>query len=274
MATVRNLEWLNSNSERNYPLAEMATRLDTTNSFILPNFILADAIFSVENPAVAFYLKDIYFLDKNVILNIYDQNDVLVGSVNIDIGTHTTYKAYAVIGSGIYQYLQGKLIVGDLTELKVLGHYEFTIAASQFEHRCLLPALRGLAALQINNTQLVTGVVRLVAGYNIRFRYEAATNSIFIDAIAGEGLGPVCTCGADVAPPVALETINGIGGPNVDIRGVGCIQVMSSGQVITIANTCEQPCCECDDVNALQAILDAQNALLANLNTRVYALEN
>lgn len=278
MGNVHNLEWLNLNSERNYPIKENATRKDTTGSVELPNQLIVDAVF-VTDVNNSFYVKTVQFLDISTIISIYDQNDVFVGTVTIMKDTHTTYESYQVDGHGIYKYLQGKLVIGDLSNIEILGTYEFVFDATKFEDTVIIPNIRGVTSISVvgKNTLLI-GDVQLVAGYNCRLRIDEAENKIYIDAISGEGLGPVCNCDEEPLELVGIKTINGIrprtSDGNFDIRGVGCIEVAGLSNGIEIRNTCEEPCCDCDDVNALLASLSDKQTQLTDLDRRVLVLEH
>lgn len=274
MSTVHNLEWLNLNSERNYPLAENASRLDTIGAFTLPNSLIVDAVL-VAPLDTEFYIHSAAFLDSLIVLAIYDQADVPAATVTITVATHQTYTAYPVVGVGQYTALQGKLVIGNLAELDVIGNYTFALAATRFEATCVLPNLRGVTSLAIaGQAPPLVGDVQLVAGYNCQLRLDTATNTIYIDAIEGSGLGPICNCTV-TANNLPIKTVNGIlptNDGNFDIRGVGCINVTPINNGIQIVNTCESICCDCADIEALELLLADKQAQITALLARVVAL--
>lgn len=278
MGNVHNLEWLNLNSERNYPIKENASRFDITNSVQLPNQLIVDAVF-VTDINNNFYVKSVQFLGSAIIISIYDQNNTFVGNVTVMASTHETYESYQVDGHGIYKYLQGKLVIGDLDNIDIIGNYEFSFESTRFEETVIIPNIRGVTSISVvgKNTVLV-GDVQLVAGYNCRLRIDESSNTIYIDAIEGQGLGPACNCDEEPIELVGIKTINGIrpreSDGNFDIRGVGCIEVASLSNGIEIRNTCEEPCCDCDDVNALLASLSDKQTQLTELDRRVLVLEH
>ena len=215
-------EWLNLNSERSYPIKENCNRLDTTGTFQLPNQLILDAIFTVEDEQTVFFIKEVKLYQDNIIIKIHDNSDVFVGSVNIETQHHNNYDFYYLTGHGGYKNISGKLVIGDLTYINdsFLGKFEFDINNTSFEDTVLVPSVKGISSLSVNNEEVIIGDVKLIAGYNIRLRYIQEENAIYFDAIDSEGLGQVCVCDEEEETS-CLERINGIFGPNVDIRGIG-----------------------------------------------------
>ena len=272
---INNMEWLNLNSQRNYPIKENAHRNDTTNTFLFPVQLIVDAVISstIDNN---FYIKTLKLYEQIIILGIYDKEDYYVGSVTINSSTHTEYDHYVINGQGKYINLQGKIVIGAINEISLaaIGSYEFAFAATELEEKAVVPSIKCVNSIAAGSADVIVGDVTLSAGYNARLRLEG--NTIYIDAIDGEGLGPVCDCEDGLDKPAPIERINGIrpdDSGNFNLRGISCIKVNGAGGGVQIVNECEEPCCDCDDIAALEALLDAKQATIESLTARVVVLE-
>jgi len=280
--TVRHLEWLNLNSQRSYPIKEDTTRTDDTGNFVIPNGLLVDAVVAVDTGDIeTLYIKQLTILPDTLTLVLYSQDNTLVGSSIVDRSTHQANDYYVLQGFGEFTTLRGKLVIGEIPD--VVGAYSFSQSATELESKVLIPNLRGVSSLGIYSTSPdipapLRGHVKLSEGFNIRLTYDYTNNAIRIDAIEGAGLGTSCVCPDDSIPPGnPIKFINGIppdDSRNFNVQGVGCITVTPIENGIRIENTCEEPCCDCEDVAALQAIADALSARISSLDTRVLTLEN
>lgn len=271
----KNIEWLNSNSQRNYPLKENVSRIDNTGNFTIPNELFLDAVF-VTNINNDFFVKKIMFFDSIIVINIHDKNDEFVSTTSVNVSTHTENDSYIIQGQGVYSNLQGKFVLGNLVNVSAmaLGSYEFTIETAKLEDTVVIPSIRGVDSITNEDVSLV-GDVEIKEGFNVRIRVDEAENCIFIDAIDGEGLGPFCPCEEDTFVGDPIFTINGIppdGSNNFNIRGIDCIEVQGVQGGIEIENTCQEVCCDCDigdDLDALQEQIAALELKVSDLSARV-----
>lgn len=271
----KNLEWLNLNSERNYPIAETASRFDTTNNIQLPNNLIVDAVF-ITDINNSFHISSAIFHESIIVLNISDQDNIIAGAITIIKSAHSEYDSYNLSGVGIYRHLRAKLVIGNIDKITIIGTYYFNFENTKFEHTVIIPTIQSVNNIIVNDVP-ITNNITLSAGYNVRLRVEEGTNTIYIDAISGEGLGEECQCTPEEQTGEPILTINGIrptSNHNFDIRGIGCIEVNSITNGIEIKNICEAPCCDCDDVEMLSALLQQKEDEIAALEARVLALEN
>ena len=274
---INNMEWLNLNSQRNYPIKENASRKDKTDSFDFPRQLIVDAIITTTTDN-NFYIKTLKLYEELVILGIHDIEDYYVGTITVNLSAHKEYDHYILNGQGKYKELQGKITIGDIssTNIAATGSYEFAATATCFEEKVIIPSIKCVNTLQTDGDNILIGDVRLKAGYNARLRVNVATNTIIIDAIAGEGLGPVCRCEEATNDLIPIERINGIRPDvfgNFNLRGIGCISINGAAGGVKVENTCEEPCCDCDEVIALQALIDSKLAGLQALSDRISRLE-
>jgi hypothetical protein len=281
MGSVQHLEWNDRNSNRNYPFKEDATLLDTSGTYRLPQDFITDFVFTITlggsiTVETRFYVKKLSVFGGIAAVEIYDENEDLAASFTVIQSGHTRYKMYPLQTFAPYDAAQGKAVIGAASHLfgGVDGRYEFEQATTLFEDTVIIPGIRGVLTLskysEFNNFPALTGHVRLEEGINLRITPNVAKNSLRIDAISGEGLGPECDC-PEPDPfggaPGPILTINGIPASddlNLEIHGVGGIKVEEIENGLKIINTESSPCCSCEEIDLL---LERQAELARQLAT-------
>jgi hypothetical protein len=264
-----NQEWLVNNGQRSYPLAESATKLDTTGSISIVDSFLLALYFPVHSglnvAADRFYLArlSIFPTGYNISLG-YDDGSAsppIVATAVVARDAHSEYDSYALPGVGDFDDCVGKLVVGRLDDVDLLppGEYTFDRAGGRLDTDCIRPMLRGLSSLTVINGGVASpklyGDIRLIAGSNMRISVAAVGGvvEVRLDALDGSGLTEECSCdGASKAPP--LRTINGVAPDadgNIDILGSACTSVEGAGSSLTISDTCATPCCGCPELQKL-----------------------
>ena len=262
------LEWLARNSARNYPFKEDVNLLDTTGTYRLPQDFLVDFIMTITiggpvTTETRFYVNRLTVFGGVATAQIYDENDNIAASFTIVQSTHTRYEAYPLQTFGLYERAQGKAVVGEAFHLfdGPDGRYDFEYNSTHFEDTVVLPNLRAVTSLtkltEFGNQPLLDGHVRLEEGTNVRLTVDLIKNSIRIDAIAGEGLGPECPC-PEPDPyggsPGPITSINGIipdDDLNINLRGIGGIKLEPMTNGLRIINTESSLCCDCEDIDLL-----------------------
>ena len=273
-------EWLNSNAARNFPIQEDSSRqaLQQQGSQIpgvlLPNYVLVDACLTVPGDlGLRVYLAQLAFVGDTVSM-VFCTSDggtlltVAVPSVQNSTGPFP----YPVVGIGVNQDCRGWIVVGDLTRLSQdlpEGVYYFGPAQTMLEARCTRPALRGVRSLSVTNqgttSAPLSGNVNLYAGANVSLRYDPANNGIWISAVPNAGYQEACPC-SSASQSTLVKTINGIAIQDVTIVGDGqCVQVTTSGNTITISDSCSTPCCGCPELDFLNQTIDTINSSLTRL---------
>lgn len=271
-----NLQWLNHNSQRSYPLTERASKSDNSNTIRVPDsFIVALYLpvhVTLNIQLDQFYLKTLLIAPLGYVVGIgyYDAEEdaeILVATANITKNTHRTNNAYALGGINDFADTIGQVVIGNLDEIEHLpaGLYEFDFSGGSLESDAIRPMLRGVSALRVvngnENSPLLHGDIELVAGSNMRIDY--AINSvtgnprITFNAIAGLDLNVQCSC--DINPPgECIRCINGLCSPDGNYRfgGNDCISVAATENGITLEDVCALPCCGCAELDALKTQID------------------
>ena len=274
MSKVWAKEWLNENSQRVYPLFETATGTDSSGDFQLPTDFLVGLYFPVHAglniDPYQIFLRRIAIYGTGITVSLgYDDlsgSPPYVATAVIPRALHTEYNEYALAGVGDFADSVGRLVVGRLDNIsKFAGSFLFDYAGGQLDPDCIQPSLRGIMRFTVRNGNEVSapfvGDVEFAAGTNssIEVSTSGGDPKIFFHAIDGAGLNADCICTNedDLAP--AIRTINSftpdING-NFNILGSDCLTVATSAGNITFTDTCSQPCCGCQELEALTSRIE------------------
>lgn len=290
VSTLWNLEWLNHNSQRAYPLTEAATKLDTSGSFKIPDGLLLALYFPVHAGIAVepekFYVKNVTVFATGVNVTIgYDDGSTYptVASAAVPLSGHTEYRSYALPGAGEFDDSVGKAVFGRPADLKALppGSYDFDPAAGRLDVDCIRPMIRGVTSIVLVNSgersDKLTGVVELNAGTNVRLSVTAvgAVNKVRIDAIKGEGLTKDCACDDSHDGP-CIKTINGIPpdeAGNFVVQGDDCLIPSGIANGIKFEDQCSKPCCGCVELEAVTRDLERFGSAATTLENYLNRLE-
>jgi hypothetical protein len=268
---IWNLEWLNHNSQRSYPLAEDATRTDVTGTFVLPNdFLLALYLpvhagldVDVEN----FYIASVSVFATGYNISVgYDDGTAsppIVATAVISQAAHTPNASYALPGVDAFDDTAGKLVVGilDSIDLQPSGQFLFDYAGGKLDADCIRPMIRGVQSIRVRNgselSAPVTGHVILSAGSNFKLtltQVAGLPSEIRFDAIDGAGLTADCACDTSAAAAVPILTINGLGpdtAGNFKLNGSQCLEIDPIANGLQLKDTCSSPCCGCAELEQI-----------------------
>lgn len=262
-----NLQFLNHNSQRSYPLTERATKLDSTGTIRLPDsFIVALYLPIHSGLAFApnrFFIKSLLIAPTGFNITVgYDNNGTVVdvAAANIIRSNYQPNRSYALGGVDDFDDCVGRVVLGALDEIDQLppGLYEFTFAAGELEPDTIRPMLRAVTRLRVSNkgetSAPIYGDVTLVAGNNVRITAVsfAAETEIIFDAISGTNLNEECYC---ETPEIGscIRCINGVCSTdgNFILAPDDCIQITPMSNGLKFADTCAQPCCGCTELDAI-----------------------
>jgi hypothetical protein len=264
-----NLQFLNHNSQRSYPLTERATKTDTSGTIKLPDsFIVALKLPIHAGLSVTpdnFYLKTALLATTGYTLTFgYNDGSTYpdVATVTIPRGTHVTNRSYAVAGIDDFVDTVGHITIGKLDEINALppGLYEFAPAAGEIEPDAIQPLIRGIQRLRIANLNDVSdpiyGDVILSAGNNMRITLSASPNTdpvITFSAISGLNLNENCICETP-STGTSIRSINGVytANGNFTLTPSDCIEITPVTGGLRFTDVCAQPCCGCAELDALK----------------------
>lgn len=270
-----NIEWLNHNSQRNYPLADDATGLDQTGGFKIPDDFVVELDLPVHagmnvDPA-RFYVKHVgaYETGFSVIVGYQpaDGDPVNVATALIARQAHTRNKAYALGGLEPYDDTAGKVVIGrlDAIDEQPAGFWTFDFDATRLDPDAIRPMIRGVSSVVLVNGSSksvpIRGHIEFVAGNNVRLTpiLTDGMNAIRIDAISGEGLVEECVCEGDAALGDPVKSINGVtpdANGNINLTAAECTAIDPITNGVKISDVCSRPCCGCEELEAITRDLE------------------
>ena len=261
METVQ-LEWLNQNSLRAYPIREDCSRIPcdkngnpTSKDLALPNFIITDFVMVVDSTLIDndVYVNRVSYAGGYLNISIA-ADSATIATIAVDLSEHQSNQIYRFLCTGAYEASSGAITIGNLDRLADIlpeGQYFYTAAQASFEATCIRPSINTVTGISVYDattgykTLPLHGDVKFIAGSNIEFSYDGPENTITINAADGKGYTENCDC-KDYSTRV--ERINGIAAEDVWLRGTDCLRITESGNVITLSDTCAKPCCGCAEL--------------------------
>lgn len=273
MAYVENLDFLNANTLREFPLKEGVTRTDTTGSFVIPDNFMVDLVASVSSSAdLRVYVSRIVNMPDEVEVELSAHGtSTIIGVFSIPVGAHTRYATYVLAPSASYVNATGKLVVAELSGLaeRPYGTFSFSVTDAELEARTIIPGLATASRFVFKNADgtsfSVSGDITIVAQTNTRFR---AINGTTVAIDAGDGLGLNSPC-ADDRP--CLKTINNIppdSQGNFTLTTSDCARFtpLTSGVQygLNLADACCKPCLSCNEIGDLtERLMQLESDLIA-----------
>lgn len=280
---IWNLEWLNHNSQRSYPIADWATKECTESSAIkLPDdFILAlsigvNACHSLDIDG--FYIKSVLVMDTgcSVILGYQDEEVAVTHIV-----ANSDQVTYALTGLGDFDDIVGYIAINPKSQILtgLSGYYNFEWEATCLEADCVRPMIKSISAFQVDDGSHVSsrmyGDIILKAGANmdITVASDGGVNTITLSAIDGSGLSEKCECEED-SERTPIRSINGITADpngNINLVGTSCLRISTITNGLKLEDTCSEPCCGCPE---LDAIYDNLKDCMDGADTLKHAVED
>lgn len=291
MAVVNwNLEWLNHNENRAYPLASDATREDQSGTFKLPNSFFVDMTLSV-SPSVVNFQPSGFFIYQlgslpsgfSVIVGYKPETTAAqrVATFNVDRASFIPYSSYRLRGVDNFSDVEGYVTLGHLSEIDAQppGLFTFDLAGGRLEVSAIHPQIRGVTGIRAvnnnNESDVMRGVVKLIAGRNCRLTLDVPTSTVRIDFIDGAGTVAACDCDTDITIGSPVYTINGVApdsSGNFNLVGDECLTLTGLSGGIKLIDKCSQPCCSCPEYAAVKSalqLIDAKLRTVENFATRL-----
>jgi len=292
MAAVENVEWLNQNLLRAYPLREDADFTPLlpngakAEGLRLPTCLISDFSFTVafdDADGTVPSLTGVTHAGGGFSVEISLGNAVLT-SQTAEASTHTVNKAYPLVGQGDNADCGGWIVFGDLAraaEELPEGVYRFPAGQVPFEVSTLRMAPRGVRSITaVGKYGLKTyaplyGNVRIIAGSDMSVRNDADANAIWLQAESKTGYERTRQCDCAAEGESRVKTVNGMPVDKVVIVGDGtCVSVDADEdtKTVRIADTCSTPCCGCAELNFVESAIATINRSLATLSGYAEAL--
>lgn len=276
MLTTWNIQWLNANGQRKYPLAADATGVDTTGSFTIPD----DFILELDLPVHAgedvgpgrFFVQNIgaYATGYGIVIGYQPAVGVAVtvATALIPAASHVRDSVYALGGVSPFDDTIGKIVIGRLDSIaeQPPGFWTFVLANTRLEPDAIRPILRGVSSLSTVNggqqSSLLRGDIEFQAGTNMQIvaiLAEGQDPILRFNAISGEGTVEQCVCEGDAAPTTPISNFNGVR-PTSDgsfyLVGDECLQLVPIDNGLKLVDLCSAPCCGCAELEKITRDLD------------------
>jgi hypothetical protein len=277
-----NIEWLNLNGQRKYPLADDASAVSSDGGFTVPDDFIVELDLAVHSGMDVtpgnFFIQTLSAYGTGFMV-VVGYQPASGGAVPVPVATatiasqfHTRNKVYALGGIAPFDDAVGKIAIGRLDNVQeqAAGMFAFTFPATRLDPDAVRPLLRGVSSIVVvNNGQRsrpIYGDVELVAGSNVQIvptQVAGQMPRIRFDAISGVGLIDPCACvGADAVKP-PIRTINGIApsaAGDFVLAGDKCIAVAPVSNGVRLSDTCAKPCCGCAELEVITRELETLKA--------------
>lgn len=290
-----NLEWLNHNAQRKYPLADDSTGLDTTGSFGIPTNFIVELDLPVHaglnvGPAGFFVYNLSSYAGGYGITIGYQPADgstpVAVATALIPRTSVTRNSVFTLGGIGDFVDTVGKIVIGRLDgiDAQPAGFWEFSMEAARIDADAIRPILRGVSSITCvsggQSSPKLYGDIELVAGSNMQIvpiLQEGQDPIIVLNAISGEGTKQECVCEGDSALSQPITSINGVAptpSGNLVLVGNDCLQISTITNGIQISDVCAQPCCGCAELERITSDLQRFGEQVGSVKAFIATLGN
>jgi hypothetical protein len=272
-----NLQWLNHNSQRSYPLTERATKRDLKNVITIPDSFIVGMYFPIHAGTTftpnGFYVSSLLVSPTgfNIIIGYTSDPEspnttntiTQVAAANIARANYSANTAYALAGINEFYDSVGYVVLGNLDEIdkQPVGLYNFNFDGGEIETDAIRPMLRAVSSLRVSNngelSDRIYGNVTLLAGDNIRFDVAAGGGETYItiNAVSNADLNQTCLCDV-VDTGECIRSINGIYAPTGEfvLAPNTCLSAtpFTDQSGLQLEDTCAQPCCGCSELDALR----------------------
>jgi hypothetical protein len=287
---IRNLEWLNHNAVRAYPITADSTQRDVSGDFSLPQSLIVSLYFPVHFGVTVepgkFFVRTVHVFSTGlqIVLGYAGSlGDVNVASALVPTATHSENTTYPLIGLGDFADSRGHLVVGSLEGLdnQPVGTFTFALTGARLEPDAIRPHLRTIPSIQVQNGSVLSrelsGHVVIQAGRNTRFRVvetEGQPARVIWDAVDGEGLTEDCVCDDGLAAPIrTIELVPPDGAGNFRFLGNDCLEFSGLPNGLLASDTCSEPCCGCQELEQITEALESFGERATTLENFLVSLE-
>lgn len=273
---VLNIDWLNQNVLRNYPIVDGASRV-SSEGHTLPNGMIADISIPVPIGTVEpgnLFIKQIVGFSTGLAISFADRTapGVTLASTTVFLADHQLYDSYTLVGAGALLGTIGRITLGEPLELLKASKLTYTFSPAPDNTRLAVvvtrPYIRGVTAIRVVDSSTaesfdLVDVVEIVQGDNMVLEVESGKlilNSSLLDP--GDDTDDCgCTDPDDQEgtgrPIMTINNIEPDENGNFGVLGQDCTGIDAGTHALTIVDTCSEPCCDCDQLDVLYQGLQA-----------------
>lgn len=280
-----NLDFLNLNSLRNYPIQDDLSRVSDDGQFTIPNSLIVDMsvcppqtgdALIVVGDVPQLYISRIVSGSANLVIEISVNGYGVFGTFQTVLSSISENTDVALTPGSLFPSATGIITIGSIADLTNLpyGNFTFSYPNTGLLMRVFSPNNSGVSWINFSDAQgnsaVLTGNIELIGNSNIQFR--TVSDIVYIDAGEGLGLNKTCT-----TVPEPILTINGVGpdsNGNFTLIGSNCVNIADASFGVLLTNPCGQPCLGCDAIDTLTTQVNSLESSVLNLKTFVDGLQN
>ena len=251
---MNNLDFLNLNSLRNYPIKDDLSRVSNDGLLTIPNTLIVDLVLSSpSNDLLTLYISRVSYNSSNLLIEISANTIGVFGTFQTSLPLVDDNIDIVMTAGSLFPLATGIITIGstdDLANLPV-GDFEFGLTNTALLMRVYGPGSQGINYLSFTDTKgnnsVLTGYIQLIGNSNIQFR--GTGGSIYIDA--GENLGLNKDCASANVPITSINGIPADASGNFTLIPQACVGIDIAQAGLVISDSCGQPCLGCSEINTL-----------------------
>jgi len=271
-----NLDYLNLNSIRNYPIKDGLGRVSNDKLFTIPNSLIVDMMLCSSTAlSLGLYISRIVLNSASLLIEISSTGSVFGTFQTALPNTNENFDLIMTPNSTNFPNASGVLTIGTIADTSELpfGEFLFDVASTELLMRVYNPVNVGVSWISFSdakgNKSVLTGDVQIVGNSNIQFRLDSGT--VYIDA--GENLGLNKSC---VNQPTPIKSINGVGPDstgNFTLIPEQCVSIDPAQYGLLISDNCGSPCLGCPEINTLTNQVNGLEASIVDIRNFTHNLQ-
>ncbi len=276
--------WLDSNSNRNFPLVDGVSRLDVTATFTLPNDLLVDLRIAapVSLDPTKFFVSKVSAFGSGLVVTIGVNSVADVATITVPLAGFVEFTQYAVVGLPGYTQVGGVAAIGSAGAVLASssGIFTFAFASTQILPTVIYPAAPSVSSITVidalGGTTSLTGAIVLAAGPNGSI--GVASQTITLDVESAVLINDPCAC-TDTGGRLrsAIRSINGVVPDelgNIELVPIGCVEIETATAQLKLKDSCAQPCCGTPELQTLADNAKNLDQFMADMAGRIADLES
>lgn len=280
---IVNTSFLNQNLLRKYPVSEDASA-QSVGGWELPTGLFVDCTLSVpisQFEPGQFFIGSVTYSGDLLLIKINYQpplpaEDYEVAQCAVDVSVHNLFDSYPLEGMPGFEYLTGRLTVGDTAAFEKLsvGLETFTLDGSRLAISAIRPTLGSVTSVIVDGQRLV-GDINLVAGPGVSITPNVGAGTITIKVDPSSIDLTACGCSDRENPIMSINGVRPDSAGNLTLKGASCLEIVRNTQTneLILKDKCSSPCCDCEGLGSMVNNLDVISPLITELNSYVSQLK-
>lgn len=273
---MNQLDFLNQNSLRNYPIKDDLGRVSNDGIFTIPNTLIVDmALCASGHDTLNLYISRINVSSKNLSIEISANGIGVFGVFQTSLPLSGYNTDIALTPGSLFPSAAGAVTIGSTDDLADLpsGNFSFNYSNTALLMRVYGPSSPGLSWLSFTDTKgnnsTLTGYVQLNGHSNIQFR--SGSGVMYLDA--GENLGLNKVCVATLTPITSINGVPPDATGNFTLIPEQCVSLTPAQNGLFVGDNCGQPCMGCTEMATLTTQVNSLESSIINIRNFTNNLE-